>query len=334
MFLLTQTSDLVLDPFQPSRPYLISPSDPAGSLALDANTLAMVLRKHLQPLKAAPIVQRSRYPLPASQHIAFGNAAGQALLATVEQGKVNGLFFLDSDGDHQLKGSDLYVEQLHIGEALHELGLRYGLGLYLGAERLIPLEAEESVFSFLMRMSFPNNELELRITSDPAWREGANWGFPRRGHPEGKVIFHVDEVLGNVGKLAPVISPENLLRLRLVAIIHDTFKHKVDRSQPIAGENDHAMIARRFAERFLHDPELLDLIQHHDAVYRIWRRTKRKRDWNEGAKKLRALFDQIHCPVQLYYWFYLCDNNTGDKGQDPVRWFEEVFKDELERVEL
>jgi hypothetical protein len=41
------------------------------------------------------------------------------------------------------------------------------------------------------------------------------------------------------------------LKLRIIAIIHDTFKYKVDRSKPKEGENHHGMLARRFAEKFI-----------------------------------------------------------------------------------
>jgi hypothetical protein len=44
----------------------------------------------------------------------------------------------------------------------------------------------------------PETELETRIVSDPEWQEGAAWGQPRPGHPEGVVGAHIEEVLRNV----------------------------------------------------------------------------------------------------------------------------------------
>ena len=48
----------------------------------------------------------------------------------------------------------------------------------------------------------PESELEARIVSDPEWVEGASWGEPRSGHPEGSVAAHVAEVLANVEEVA------------------------------------------------------------------------------------------------------------------------------------
>jgi hypothetical protein len=41
------------------------------------------------------------------------------------------------------------------------------------------------------------NQLEAEIIADPAWQEGARWGEPRPGHPEGSVARRFAE--GYVG---------------------------------------------------------------------------------------------------------------------------------------
>jgi hypothetical protein len=111
----------------------------------------------------------------------------------------------------------------------------------------------------------PETDLEGRIVSDPEWQEGAAWGDPRPGHPEGGVSAHIEAVLRNVDDEA--LDATDRERLRLVALIYDTFKHRVDRSQPMSGENHHAMIARRFAEGCVDDLTLLDVIELHDEAY-------------------------------------------------------------------
>ncbi len=93
--------------------------------------------------------------------------------------------------------------------------------------------------------------LEEIISASEDWQRGAAWGTPRRGHPEGRVADHIAEVLANVERHAT--SPEERTDLRVVALIHDTFKYRVDPTQPKSGENHHASIARRFAERYLED---------------------------------------------------------------------------------
>ena len=80
-------------------------------------------------------------------------------------------------------------------------------------------------------------ELERRISSDPEWRRGAAWGKPRPGHPEGAVAAHIADVLRNVEREAR--SPEERGRLRLAALIRDTFEYAVDASRPRMGENHH-----------------------------------------------------------------------------------------------
>jgi len=106
----------------------------------------------------------------------------------------------------------------------------------------------------------PKTELERRIVADPEWQEGAAWGDPRPGHPEGAVAAHIEEVLSNVDDVA--VDERDRERLRLVALIHDTFKYRVVRGQTRTGGNHHAMIARGFAERYV-DPDRVTIEWRH-----------------------------------------------------------------------
>ena len=165
----------------------------------------------------------------------------------------------------------------------------------------------------------PESELEKRIISDPEFIEGAGYGKPRPGHPEGQVIYHIREVLANVDK-----KPEMRENLRLIALIHDTFKYKVDQNKPKSGENHHAMIARRFAEKFVQIPkDVLDVIELHDEAYNAWQQGGRKGNWYKAEERAGALMKRLatHDRGNLYCAFYLCDNETGDKEQDNYEWF-------------
>ena len=102
----------------------------------------------------------------------------------------------------------------------------------------------------------PETTLEQRIVSDQRWIAGASWGVPRPGHPEGEVRLRILEVLAGLDRQA--LDQSARARLRLVALVHDTFKNEVDRRLPRSGENHHAMIARRFTEAFTHDLDLLE----------------------------------------------------------------------------
>ncbi|HEV8051651.1 MAG TPA: hypothetical protein VGP47_04085 [Parachlamydiaceae bacterium] len=168
---------------------------------------------------------------------------------------------------------------------------------------------------------YPENELERQVISSEEWREGARWGEPRKGHPEGAVIYHIHEVLGNVEKNygdSPMRE-----KLRIITIIHDTFKHQVDMSLPTYGENQHGMLARRFAEKYITDQGILEIIQRHDDAYFAWR------FWMNGnrEKSLRSVTNLIEVlgdDLELFTAFYECDNATGDKTPDDVIWFKEM----------
>jgi len=170
----------------------------------------------------------------------------------------------------------------------------------------------------LIELLRPETELEKRIIEDSDFIAGAFWGKSRNGHPEGKVAYHIKEVLANVDKYSTHLNRE---KLRLIALIHDTFKHKVDGLKPKSGDNHHAMIARKFAERFNIEKDVLDIIELHDEAYNAWSMGDRKGDWNGANKRLGRLLDRLDDNYQLYKTFYQCDNETGDKTQKNFEWF-------------
>jgi RimJ/RimL family protein N-acetyltransferase len=181
----------------------------------------------------------------------------------------------------------------------------------------------------------PETDLERAICADPAWRSGVAWGEPRSGHPEGTVIAHVADVLANVDRIA--LDPADRTRLRLAAIVHDAFKGDVDRSQPKTGENHHAMRARRFAERYLDDPDLLDVIELHDDAYLAWRQGRRNGDWPAAERRARALLERLGSRSGLYLRFYRADNETDGKTDEHRHWLESLERGpriETERLTL
>lgn len=163
-------------------------------------------------------------------------------------------------------------------------------------------------------------ELERRIVSDKSWREGVEWGSPRPGHPEGAVKFHIADVLWNVDRFYGD-SPDRAA-LRLIALVHDTFKHQVDARRPATGENHHGMRARRFAERFLDDRRVLDVIELHDEAYNSWQNGNRDAQWDKAERRIQRLLDRLGENVGLYLAFFRCDNVTGDKSPASFEWFQ------------
>ena len=165
----------------------------------------------------------------------------------------------------------------------------------------------------------PETALERRIVHDPEWLEGAAWGRPRSGHPEGSVEAHIVEVLANVDRVAT--DPSDRRRLRLVALLHDTSKLRVDRSLPRRGANHHARLARRQAERFTDDPELLEVIELHDDAYHAWRLGACGGDWPAAEAAAQELIERLGASFAFYLRFYEADNATGDKDQRQIAWF-------------
>lgn len=163
-------------------------------------------------------------------------------------------------------------------------------------------------------------DLERAIARDPAWRAGFHYGNPRPGHPEGSVAQHVADVLQNIDRFYGDDGRRE--PLRLVAVVHDSFKYRVDESRPRSGENHHAMRARRFAEQYLDDPAVLDVIEVHDEAYNAWQKGHRDHDWPRAEQRARTLLDRLGDSLGLYIAFFRCDNSTGDKSPVPLRWFQ------------
>lgn len=169
----------------------------------------------------------------------------------------------------------------------------------------------------------PETDLENMIISDNEFIIGATWGKPRNGHPEGRVIYHIGSVLENVDKYS---IHENREKLRLIAIIHDTFKYKVDDTKSKSGENHHAMLARRFAEKYISDKKLLDIIELHDEAYNSWCKGHRDGQWSKAENRAKKLIERLGDSVNLYLSFYQCDNETGDKVSENFNWFLDLYK--------
>ncbi|MGB0862264.1 MAG: hypothetical protein ACPG19_00735 [Saprospiraceae bacterium] len=178
----------------------------------------------------------------------------------------------------------------------------------------------------------PETKLEKRIINESVIRQGMLWGKPRRGHPEGAVINHIQEVLTNVENLNVEASLRE--QLRLVTILHDTFKYKEVFGQPRDWSMHHAVLARQFAEKYIEDQGLLDVIEWHDDAYYCWRAKKNGRSLEKSSHCLRSLFDRLGDNLELYFLFFKCDTQTGDKTQEPLNWFGERVMEELERRAL
>ena len=168
----------------------------------------------------------------------------------------------------------------------------------------------------------PETDMEHQFLQEPEFVYGLGWGTPRYGHPEGEVYKHIREVLNNIDQLE---LPASLRQdLRLIAFVHDTFKHKESKGYPRDWSRHHGVLARHFLERYLSQPLLLDITELHDEAYYAWRMEFLQQKPYASQLRLQQLLDRIAPDLQLFYLFFACDTYTGDKNPAPVKWFEQV----------
>lgn len=115
----------------------------------------------------------------------------------------------------------------------------------------------------------PETDLESVLLIQPELRRGLLWGKPRRGHPEGQVLYHVREVLDNVDRFAT--TEHERTQLRLITLIHDAFKYREVFGYPRDWTRHHAVLARKFSEKWFSNTDLLNIIEWHDDAYYTWR---------------------------------------------------------------
>jgi hypothetical protein len=168
----------------------------------------------------------------------------------------------------------------------------------------------------------PETRLEHQLLQDARFREGLMWGHPRMGHPEGTVALHVREVLDNIDQL--ILEEPLRTHLRLIAYSHDTFKYMEDRSFPRNWSRHHAVLARQYMEDYLDHPSVLKVIELHDEAFYSWRQIHLFKSPIEGQRRYEQLLEKLGDDLQLFYLFFKCDTETGDKILEPLHWFEEV----------
>jgi hypothetical protein len=185
----------------------------------------------------------------------------------------------------------------------------------------------------LAKLIETKGEDEVEIVADPRFQAGLSYGKPRPGHPEGKVVYHINEVLANIEERYP---DGNLnISLRLIALVHDTFKYQVDRKKPKAGANHHGALAEAFAREYFSNEQILFVINQHDEAYNSWCKGYRDNRWDSARNRANRLIFQLikrGC-LDLYLTFYECDNATGNKDHENYRWFKESVLDNYQHPE-
>jgi hypothetical protein len=155
----------------------------------------------------------------------------------------------------------------------------------------------------------PETELERALLADVRLRAGLEWGAPRPGHPEGRVADHVAAILAAIAADDPLRDD-----LRLLALVHDSFKAEIRPHERWSPDNDHATLARRFAERYTSDQRVLATLELHDEPYWIWRHA----DAPEQA--LQTLLERLP-DAELFARFVELDAANEGKDLTFLWWF-------------
>jgi len=181
----------------------------------------------------------------------------------------------------------------------------------IGIDRDFPFELETDV--------------ERAIADEPEWQEGVEWGTARLGHPEGAVKHHIADVLANVEREA--ISPEDRRRLRLAALVHDSFKYRApEGSARVGSPGHHGTLAAEFLARFVDDDGLVEVVRWHDEAFAAWLGMVKRGDRRRAEQRARALVTRLGPALPLFQRFFRADNATEGKSPQSVEWFEGVAR--------
>jgi hypothetical protein len=164
----------------------------------------------------------------------------------------------------------------------------------------MPAEKALSIFDLVPGFS-PESSLERLVAADEDLLRGLAWGRSRFGHPEGRVGLHVAAMLKRIGAY-PTMRGD----LRFIALVHDSFKYAVRHSEGWSRDNDHAILARRFAERYVSDERVLCAIELHDELFWIW---------NNGGEDIGPVLARLP-DTELYLRFVELD--AISEGKDPT----------------
>lgn len=160
-------------------------------------------------------------------------------------------------------------------------------------------------------------DLFVSISQNPRYLGNLDWGKPRRGHPEGTVRAHIQELEQNLETIGPGEGEEDYWKLMLLIHVHDSFKKDSKKGVAIEHPDSHASLARRFLSEYCKDEDLLNMVQYHDEPYALYRQDRLKGRFNTGRlDKLKATISDW----PLFLRFMLIDGYTDGKSAEPLDW--------------
>ena len=156
------------------------------------------------------------------------------------------------------------------------------------------------------------------VTCDSRYCRNLDWGRPRRGHPEGTIRAHIDELEQNLDRLRHRLSDEEVWKLRILIHVHDTFKPDAKPGVPIWNVQSHASIASRFLVELCGQHEMAVIVQFHDEPYALFRQHRSTGEFDQN--RFQELLSQIE-DWDLFVAFLIIDGCTRGKARDPLHWF-------------
>jgi hypothetical protein len=163
------------------------------------------------------------------------------------------------------------------------------------------------------------------IKADPRYQKNIEYGQPRAGHPEGKVKFHIADLEANLEILTEKnISTSDYWKLKFIIHVHDLFKVEEQKKTPTLHPENHASLAKEYANQFTDDIDLLNIIQFHDENYNFWREYVQTGDYDRD--RFQRLLNTIK-NWDLFLMFVIIDGCTEGKELAKLAWFiDEVQK--------
>lgn len=167
-----------------------------------------------------------------------------------------------------------------------------------------------------------------QIKNDKCYLRNIEYGVPRPSHPEGSIKRHIAQLEESLSRIEHLLIPEEIIKLKILIHVHDLFKAESKKGVAILNPHSHASLAKSFLEQFTDDQDMLNMLQFHDALYSLWRRSNKTRfkptenpnDYHqETTKRLETLASLIK-DQKLFLTFVIIDSLTPGKDYRPVTW--------------
>ncbi len=161
----------------------------------------------------------------------------------------------------------------------------------------------------------PENDLEKSILASEIFKIAARFGNQRKGHPEGMLGVHIQQILDYINlQNWQEFRPD----LRVLAMLHDLGKPKVVYSEKghVVGKG-HSEYSEEIAREFISDERLLRLIRIHDKYFHFYSDESRGRFKED---KFRGIYQPLD--LETLTRFNYADSNNREK--DSIVWFEDT----------